>query len=430
VALAPLGRRTAPLLTWRAAAPRSWPRATRAPAAAVAPPCRWLSDSSSGHRGPSEPAPVATAPAAAEGAAARAAEEGGPSGLPAVREQSQPAVPEAEAPPESIEDALVRIQRREVLQKVGPQAERYLPTQDPNAFLLPDSRLEPSERKWQKIFVALPWAVFACMLAAPLLLVRTNLPWLQRRAEAEREAAEARNAALVPAARIPAFEVVNFGQMPDVLERPFPTILLLFDPATLASKVFLPALRDLEAALRAAGIAVSVAGLDLTASPGPPADLLWEYPRALAPHIQLLLPRTHAGETGIVDYDGPWTAAGLAEAARKLEGPYAPAVPPEELVRLDGLILELREALFELLFVEDGFGSAAGSSGSRPWWRRAFSRAPTAEEAAAEAAAVEAARAEVERTVDLSAGIQEALASCQVALGQKAPAPGSSAGAA
>jgi len=321
----------------------------------------------------------------------------------------------------------MRIHRREVVEKAGPQAERYLPTQDPNAFLLPDSRLEPVERKWQKVFVALPWAVFACMLAAPLLLVRTNLPWLQKRAEEDREEAEARNAALAPAVRIPAFEVVNFGQMPDVLERPYPTILLLFDSATLASKVFLPALRDLEAAFRSAGLAVSVAGLDLAVVPGPPADFLWEYPRALAPHIQLLIPRARDGETGIVDYDGVWTASGLGQAARKLSGPYAPAVPAEELERLDRLVSELRDTLFDLLFVEDEFPAASSSAGSRPWWRRALARGPSKEEAAAKAAAVEVARSEAERALDLSAGLEVALASCRAALGREALPPAAAA---
>lgn len=314
---------------------------------------------------------------------------------------------------ETIESILIRSHRRELIDRVGPHVERYLPTEDPTAFLLPDSRLEPWERRWQKVFVALPWLIFACMLAVPLALVRGNLPWLQRRAEEERRAAEVRAAALA-LGRVPDFAVVSFSQMPDVLERPFPTLLLLFDRATFASAVLLPAFRDLEAVFRAAGLKVAVAALDLSALPGPPNSFLWEYPRALAPHLQLVVPRARDGEAGVIDYEGPWTAAALAEAVHGLAGPYPPDVPPEELARLDDGLERLREALFELLFVEDGAGPAPRPAG-RPWWRR-LGRGSTAgadseglearRHSAAEAAA---------QLLDLSGGLDRALASCQEA---------------
>merc|ERR1719440_1358601 len=169
---------------------------------------------------------------------------------------------------ESIDDILIRTHRKELVDRVGPHAVRYMPTEDPTAFLIPDSRLEPAERKWQKVFVALPWAVFACMLATPLLMVGFNLPELQKRAAAFRNARETHEEDVVPS-HLPGFEVVNFGQMPDVLERPFPTMLIMFHPSTFASKIFLPVLRDLADIFKSAGIAVSVAALDLSASPQP-----------------------------------------------------------------------------------------------------------------------------------------------------------------
>eukprot|EP00439_Symbiodinium_sp_Y106_P077437 s242_g16.t1 len=220
----------------------------------------------------------------------------------------------------SIEAILARSRRKELMARAGPGAVRYLPSEDPNAFLLPDNRLEPAERKWQKLFVALPWLTFAAMLALPTLLVHGNLPYLLQRAEHEKQAV-GRRVAL--ADRVADFQIVNFGQMPDVLERPFPTMLILFHPAT--GTVFVPALRDLEGLLRKAEIPVSIAALDLTASPYtkcmqqvqpvPPDAFLWEYPAAVAPHIQLILPRSMDGEAGVVDYDGVWDAQSLAMAA-------------------------------------------------------------------------------------------------------------------
>lgn len=317
---------------------------------------------------------------------------------------------------ESIETILIRSHRQELVERLGPKVERYLPTEDPNAFLLPDSRLEPTERWWQKVFVAVPWMVFACMLAAPLLLVRTNLPWLQKRAEEDRRAAETRAASLATG-RVPEFAIVSFSQMPDVLERPFPTLLLLFDPATFASKLFLPALRDLEKVFRAAGLQVSVAALDLTASPAPPASFLWEYPGAMAPHLQLILPRARDGEAGVVDYDGRWTAVGLTEAARGLAGPRAPDLPMEELARIDALLEALRETLFEFLFVDTRRGTGGGA-GRPAWWRRVTgfgTKSAEAAEATRQAREKET-RAEAEQNLDFTAGLDRALASCQEAL--------------
>jgi len=342
---------------------------------------------------------------------------------PAVAERSETAVdkkPDAAVAavgggkePETIEDILIRSRRKEIVQRMGPEVERYLPSEDPHALLLPASRLEPEERRWQKVFVILPWAVFACMLATPLVLVMSNLPWLQKRAEADRDVAT-EWAAMAAVERVPDFEVVNFGQMPDILERPVPTLVLLVEPSTFASKVFLPALRDLAAALREAGVAVAVAALDLGAAPQPPDAFLWEYPLALTPHLQLILPRAHDGESGVIDYDGPWTAAAIAEAARRMAGPYAPAVPPDEICRLDAGVERLRDMLFELLFVEDGVPVKA-TKGQTPWWRRAFVATPSV--AATEVQGViDQTRLEAEQRLNLAGGLDVAMASCQEAI--------------
>lgn len=330
----------------------------------------------------------------------------------ATASPSSAATVESEKAVKSIEDILIQSRRKELVERVGPQIERYLPTEDPSAFLLPASRLEPAERTWQKLFVALPWAVFACMLAAPLLLVKGNLPFLQKRAEDERQAAE-RRASAIEVDRLPHFQIVNFGQMPDVLERPFPTILLLFDGATYSSKVFLPAIRDMERLLRQAGIPVSVAALDLTASPLPPDSFVWEYPSAMSPHIQLIMPRATDGEAGVVDYDGRWSAAGFAAAASRLAGPRMPDIAPEKLHQLDMDIEKLRDLLFELMFLDD----AAPAEVQASWWRRLGGSKDVGASAAAAELRSKALR-KFENALDADISVSAAIASCQLALAE------------
>lgn len=313
---------------------------------------------------------------------------------------------------EPIEQLLATARRKEIIDRVGPQAERYLPTVDPNAFLLPDSRLEPKERKWQKIFIAVPLAVFACMLATPLLIVRGNVPWLQQRAEEQRRAAEERGAA-AEAVRTPEFQIVSFTQMPDVLERPLPTLVLLFEPATFASKVFLPAFRDLSDVLRSAGISVSVAALDLSASPQPPDEFLWDFPKALAPHMQLILPRAVDGESGIIDYDGRWSAAALVETARRIHGPYAPQVSEEELHRLEDGIERLRDSLFEVLFLKDTAPKARESKGLFGRGSKPSSSAPST---TSDIGGVEA-------RLDFGGGLEATLAACEGILAERQTQP-------
>lgn len=373
--------------------------------------------SGSGAEAPKADGSSVASPAAA-GSDQLVTEREGATTLPSkVTQQSDVAVADRRLEVESIETILMRSHRDELVQRVGPQVERYLPAEDPNAFLLPANRLEPHERKWQKIFLVVPVVVFACMLAVPLGLVRVNLPWLQERAGQDRRFAEARSAAIV-VGRVPEFTVVRFSQMPDVLERPYPTMLLLFDHSTFASRLFLPLAHDLEVALRTAGIKVAVAALDLALEPRPPADFSWEYPSALAPHIQLVIPRARDGEAGIVDYDGRWTAAGLATAAQQLHGPRCPDLDIEELARLDTLLEQLREVMFELLFVEEGAepDPRARAAEQPSWWRRWSGRGTSPEAAERAAARLAAARCSAEESIDLSQGLEHAIATTQRAL--------------
>lgn len=361
-----------------------------------------------------------TLPSAVE-KATDAASEVGSTSAPAVASSSDVAVGKGkdaaimEQPKkvESIDDILIRTHKRELIQRVGPHVERYMPSEDPNAFLLPDSRLEPEERKWQKIFTALPWAVFAIMLATPLLMVGTNLPWLQKRAEAFRNANKAREDDEVPS-HLPGFEVVNFGQMPDVLERPFPTMLMIFHPSTFASKLFIPVLRDLSELFRAAGIAVSIAALDLSAFPQPPDEYLWDLPPALSPHMQLVLPRARDGEAGVMDYDGRWNVVALADVGKRLAGQYAPAVPREDLVRLESQLERLRDLLFELVFLDgsaESSGAARGPASKPSWLGRMFGSA-----SAKSASPARGDLADLECEVDFSGGVAAAVSSCEAAM--------------
>merc|ERR1712178_108137 len=204
--------------------------------------------------------------------------------------------------------------------------------------------------------------------------------------------------------------------MPDVIDRPFPTMLMLFHPSAFASKIFLPMLRDLSEMLRAAGVRVSVAALDLSASPHPPHEFLWEDPPALGPHMQLVIPRATDGEAGLVDYDGHWKVVTLAEAAKRLAGPYSPAVPPEDLARLDAQVERLRDLLFELVFL----GGSSESSGpsrraaSQSWLSRMFGSSGGSKTAPAEGDCMDC--EELESRLDFSGGVALAICSCEDAL--------------
>lgn len=302
------------------------------------------------------------------------------------------------------------------MERAGPVVERYLPPEDPNVFLISGSRLTGAEQRWQRVFVALPWVLFACMAATPLLLLRANLPWLQDRADAERRAVAGR---AVAAHQAPGFVVIGFSQMVDVLDRPLPTLVMLFDPATFASKVFLALMPELDGLLRAGGIPVSVAALDLSAAPGPPPEFLAEYPRPLTPHLQLVLPGAHDGEAGVVDYDGTLSARGLAEAARKLAGPFAPELPEAELDRIEGRLLRLSDAMFELFFIGDV--PSGPEPRKAPWWRRVLGAGRGADGAGAPGTALRV--EEISNGIELLNGLDVAISSCEALL-QSRPARG------
>jgi len=152
----------------------------------------------------------------------------------------------------------------------------------------------------------------------------------------------------------------------------------------------------------------------MSAKPQPPHDFLWEYPPALTPHLQLVIPRAREGEAGVVDYDGRWSVLAIADAAKRLAGPYAPAVPAEELSRLETQLDRLRDLLFELVFLE---GSAESSEISRQGSERPSFLARLFGRASPKVAAQPKGLAEnLEAKLDISGGVAVAIASCEDAL--------------
>merc|ERR1712130_669625 len=97
---------------------------------------------------------------------------------------------------------------------------------------------------------------------------------------------------------VPDFEVVEFQRMADLIELPVVTVVLLFAPGTFASKVFLPTMQDISEMLRANGVPIAVVALDLTGEAVPEA-FSEQYPPALAPYLQIVLPRAAEGEPGV-----------------------------------------------------------------------------------------------------------------------------------
>merc|ERR1712066_900256 len=132
----------------------------------------------------------------------------------------------------------------------------------------------------------------------------------------------------------------------------------------------------------------------------------------LGPHVQLVIPRARDGESGIVDYDGRWSVSAFAEVARRLAGPYSPAVPEEELARLESQTEKLRDLLFELVFLEGGEPSAVKAKGSlakRSWYSYLF-RARTPHDERIE---MPQPFDDIESKLDFTAGIATAISSCE-----------------
>merc|ERR1712086_200340 len=117
------------------------------------------------------------------------------------------------------------------------------------------------------------------------------------------------------------------------------------------------------------------------------------------------------GEAGLVGYDGRWSIAALAGVARRLQGPYAPAVPPEDLARVELQIERLRDLLFEIVFLEgstESSGAAMQGAGKASWLGRLFGSGP--------AKATAQVREDLESKLDFSGGVAVAVSSCELVL--------------
>ncbi|KAF4700456.1 hypothetical protein FOZ62_020675, partial [Perkinsus olseni] len=124
---------------------------------------------------------------------------------------------------------------------------------------------------------------------------------------------------------------MDYQQLPEVLESPLPHLLVLYDD-TYASRVFLPALRSLAASIaRASKGQLSIVAVELPRGESS-KELLKEYPRSQAPHIQFIVPAaTSSGEAGVLDYKGRWNMQELVRTfvLPTLRHRTAVGVPPE-----------------------------------------------------------------------------------------------------
>ncbi|KEP60198.1 UNVERIFIED_CONTAM: hypothetical protein HHA_288710 [Hammondia hammondi] len=241
----------------------------------------------------------------------------------------------------------------------GGPVDRYGPPRDPSTLLLESHKLTREERWFQIVFVAAPWFFFLCMLSAPVLLAQYHVKKLGERASLARQVAEE----LMEASDADFFHLCTFQDLREIVEQPLHAFLCFLHPDTLSSQVVAPLLRDVASLFKRLGIRASVALVDLSA--GVPERMQSEFPAALAPHGQLLLPFAFGGQqAAVVDFAELWTAAEIVKAvAAEVPGAQAAMAHTQEL---DDICEQLSDCLFSLAFVD---GDSRASSAASPAFR-------------------------------------------------------------
>lgn len=254
----------------------------------------------------------------------------------------------------SIEALLVEKRRREFLE-LYPDAplDRYLPPSDPYAFLIEKEKLTPAESRWQVFFVALPWLVFASMLATPFLMLRYHLNNWQDLDDESDDTEKLLHLVTPPVIeKIPCrgLEQLKFTDMPLVIDGREVAFVLLYHPDTFRSKFCLPLLRDLGEALRETSVCVRLIALDLSTVVEQDAGFRARYPPVTGPHIQVIVPT----EKEAIVYD----EQNIRMRAQTLLGFLKKFVDiPEQMLErartLDSLLVEGEEKMVSFEFVED-----------------------------------------------------------------------------
>ena len=253
---------------------------------------------------------------------------------------------------EAVAIAILERRRHQYLQEYpGGPIDRYLPPSDPYAFLIEDSKLTESERVWQKIFVVLPWLVFAAMVASPFGLIWAFQPGTEAhkrmmKIDQEERRHKARQF------NIPAFKTIPFHAVVDVIERPSVSLILLFSNS-FESKLAYPTLAELDKLFRKFNCPIGIVAIDLSKE-----DVSEEfremYPSQTAPYLQIVAPEKLGDDADgniVIDYRGKMKADHiLRQVARHTLLPDELQVQAGEV---DAMVDDLHDELFSLMYVDD-----------------------------------------------------------------------------
>jgi hypothetical protein len=253
---------------------------------------------------------------------------------------------------EAVAIAILERRRHQYLQEYpGGPIDRYLPPSDPYAFLIEDSKLTESERVWQKIFVVLPWLVFAAMVASPFGLIYAFKPGTEaHKSMMESQAEERRRKA--QQFNIPEFKTIPFHAVVDVIERPSVSLILLFSNS-FESKLAYPTLAELDKLFRKFNCPIGTVAIDLSKD-----DVSEEfremYPNQSAPYLQIVAPEKIGDDTDgniVIDYKGKLRADHiLRQVARHT---LLPDELQAEVSVVDSMVDDLHDELFSLMYVDD-----------------------------------------------------------------------------
>jgi hypothetical protein len=188
---------------------------------------------------------------------------------------------------------------------------RYLPT-DPTAFLVEDHRLGSAEKVTQTVSSITPWLIFGAFACAPFFVMKYNLDSMRNQPRVVLPVTK-------PKTRYQ-FKQVVFSDMPDILERRFPTFVGGVSN-DYHSQILVVLIKELDTLLEKYNIDCSVCILDHRTAPD---TFKQEYP--LASFGQLVKPGNQ-----LVDFSGAWNLTDLVKFI----------VPPSNIT--DEMIIDIKE---------------------------------------------------------------------------------------
>ncbi len=176
---------------------------------------------------------------------------------------------------------------------------RYIPT-DSSSFMVEDHRLTESERATQTLSTYLPWVIFGVFATVPFLVMKYNLEKLSKASHSPSD--QPMKAGFRQ--RAP-FRVIQFRDMPEVIERRKPTLVGMFSD-NYHSSILLNVFREVDKLFEHYNVETGVVVYDVASADNP--DFTSKYPGSLGPYCQLVMPGDR-----LVDYEGPFTVESLLE---------------------------------------------------------------------------------------------------------------------